>query len=32
MKDELAVMILTEFVVSRTYSYLMDNAHNNKKC
>ena len=32
MKDELAVMILTEFVVSRTYSYLMDNANNNKKC
>ena len=32
MKDELAVMILTEFVSSRTYSYLMDNANNNKKC
>ena len=32
MKDELAVVILTEFVASRTYSYLMDNANNNKKC
>ena len=34
MKDELAVMILTEFVTSRpkTYSYLMDNANDNKKC